>query len=289
MRPLRLAALALILIAATGVIAPAAHGSPWSDVKCDEDPNNPDCLVTVIDPGGGFSRDGVGTRNPACYINDHEVPCHDPALGWLHADGCYYSPAPEVGPGPHWWARWCYNPTTDEYASGGWRWLLGAPTSIENVVQHAVDRIAIPQPAIATNPGLNAVQVVHVPVWWWIEPAWWTATRTAAASIPALTITAQAEPTSVTWHAGDGTSRTCTGPGTPWTTGNHPAAASPTCGHTYTSTSRTSGSGTYTLRAEVTWTINWSGDDGTYGSVPPLTTTTTTTITVTELRAVVTG
>jgi hypothetical protein len=41
-------------------------------------------------------------------------------------------------------------------------------------------------------------------------------------------------------------------------------------------------------RAEVTWTINWSGGS-TYGSLPPLTTTATTTVVVTELRAVITG
>jgi hypothetical protein len=99
-------------------------------------------VVTVIDPGGGFSRDGVGTRDPVCFIDGVEVPCYDPPIGWLHADGCYYKPAPDVGPGPHWWARWCYNPTNDEYFFGGWRQLLGAPTSIENVVQHAVNRLA---------------------------------------------------------------------------------------------------------------------------------------------------
>jgi hypothetical protein len=288
MRTLRLAALSLILIAVTGVVAPAAHGGPWGDVKCDEDPDNPDCLVTVIDPGGGFSSDGTGTRDPVCYIDGVEVPCYDPPIGWLHADGCYYKPAPDVGPGPHWWARWCYNPNTDEYFSGGWRQLLGAPTSIENVVQHAVDRLAIPQPQIATNP-LNAAQVVHVPVWWWIDADWWNATRIATASIPSLTVTAQAEPTSVTWYAGDGSSRTCAGPGTEWKPGTNPAAASPTCGHIYTTTSRTSTGGAYTLRAEVTWTISWTGDDNSYGTMPPLTTTATTTVVVTELRAVITG
>jgi hypothetical protein len=269
MYTLRLAVIVLSAFAVMGIGVSAAHGNPWGEVKCDETPDHPECLVTVIDPGGGWTSDGVGDRDPACSIGDHEVPCHDPALGWLHADGCYYSPAPEVGPGPDWWERWCYNPVTDEYFSGGTRHLLGAPTSIENVVQHAVDRLAIPQPDIATNPS-NAAQVVHVPVWWWIDTDWWNATRTATASIPRLAITAQAEPTSVTWHAGDGNSNTCTGPGTEWKPGTDPAAASPTCGHIYTTTSRTSPGGAYTLRVEVTWTITWSGDDNSYGTMPPL-------------------
>jgi hypothetical protein len=102
-------------------------------------------------------------------------------------------------------------------------------------------------------------------VWWWINADWWNATRTASASIPSLTVTAQARLIAVTWYAGDGTSRICTGPGTPWTPGTNPAAASPTCGHTYTTTSHNSPDGTYTLRAEVTWTINWWGDDNTRG------------------------
>jgi hypothetical protein len=283
----RLTASVLTAMAVVGVAGSAAHGNPWGEAKCDETPNRPECLVTVIDPGDEWSSDGTVSRDPVCHIGDDEVPCHDPALGWLHADGCYYSPAPEVGPGSDWWTRWCYNPVTDEYFSGGTRWLQGAPTSIENVVQHAVDRLAIPQPAIATNP-MNVAQVVHVPVWWWIDEDWWNATRTATASIPSLTVTAQAEPTSVTWYAGDGSTRTCTGPGTEWKPGTNPAAASPTCGYTYTTTSRASTGGTYTLRAEVTWTIHWRGGD-TFGTMPPLTTTATTVVTVTELRAVITG
>jgi hypothetical protein len=287
MRTLKLAIVPTTALAILMAAAAPARADWWGNVNCDETPDHTECVVTVIDPGGEFSSEGTGSRDPVCRIGGDEVPCHDPALGWLHTDGCYYSPAPEVGPGNDWWTRWCYNPITDEYSSGGTRWLQGAPTAIDNVVQHAVDRLAIPQPAIATNPS-NAAQVVHVPVWWWIDADWWNATRNATASIPSLTITAQAEPTSVTWYAGDGSSRTCTGPGTEWEPGTNPAAASPTCGHTYTTASRASTGGTYTLRAEVTWSIHWSGGN-TFGTMPPLTTTATTTVIVTELRAVITG
>jgi hypothetical protein len=154
------------------------------------------------------------------------------------------------------------------------------------VVQRAADRLRLPQPAIAASPDLGGPQVVHVPVWWWVEPASWT-TRSATAAIPALAISVEATPTRVTWHTGDGTTITCAGPGTPWSAGRDPDAASPTCGHTYTTTSASAPGGVYQLRAELTWRITWSGG-GMSGTIPAITTSTTTRVTVTELRSVIT-
>jgi len=37
-------------------------------------------------------------------------------------------------------------------------------------------------------------------------------------------------PVSVTWHPGDGSTVTCHGAGTPYTSADNPAAASPDCG-----------------------------------------------------------
>jgi hypothetical protein len=94
-------------------------------------------------------------------------------------------------------------------------------------------------------------------------------------------VTATAKATKVDWSTGDGASRTCNGPGTPWTSGTDPAKESPTCGHTYTTLPK---GGTYTLRATVTWEISWAGGGAT-GTVPALTTTSAVDLQVREAGA----
>jgi hypothetical protein len=286
MHPHRLATITLTTLAAAVGLAVPAYAEPFGQATCDQPPLPPECQVVAIDPGPGGPAGTSGGEGgePVCRINGQTVPCHEPGLGWLHTDGCYHSPDPRVGPGRHWWQRACYDPTTGSHYSGGWTQRTTPPASLEPVVQQAVDRLAIPQPAIAANPALAAPQLVHVPVWWWIQPDTWTR-RSATATIPTLTITAHATPVQATWHAGDGTTTTCAGPGTPWTPHHPPTQPSPTCGHTYTTTPTR---GAYTLRAAITWQITWTGG-GITGTLPPITTSTTTPITVTELRAVITN
>jgi hypothetical protein len=182
--------------------------------------------------------------------------------------------------------KWCPDPATGDLTWRGTVWLASPPGMFGSAVQQAIDRLRILQPSIAANPSLNTRQVVHVPVWWWIEPGWWT-TRTASASVRGLTITARAEPVTVTWYAGDGTSTTCTGPGTPWTGKASPIAASPTCGHTYTKTSASSPDGHFQLRVVVIWKITWAGG-GLNGTEPSATTTASAAVAVTEFRSVIT-
>jgi hypothetical protein len=289
MRARRLTTTVTAVAAAVLASCQPAHGEAWGGVDCTQQPRPPQCQVTVIDPGDGGDLEGGGGGGgePVCRIDGQVVACHEPGLGWLHSDGCYHRPDPRIGPGPNWWERACHDPGTDSYYSGGWVWRQAPPASLAPVVQRAVDLLTIPRPQIAASPALDAVQVVRVPVWWWIEPGTWH-TRTATAAIPALTITAQATPTQATWHAGDGTSITCHGPGTPWTPHQDPGAASPTCGHTYTTASGSGPGGTYTVRAELSWAISWTGG-GMNGTLPAITTSTTAQLSVVELRSVVTG
>jgi hypothetical protein len=83
-----------------------------------------------------------------------------------------------------------------------------------------------------------------------------------------VSVTATAKARQVAFSTGDGASVRCTGPGTPWRAGMDPAAASPTCGHTYTAASPGGG---YRLRATVTWDVTWVGG-GETGTAGPLTT-----------------
>ena len=278
------AALMVLLAAPT-----TAHADVWGDVNCAVTPNDPRCVVEVIYVGGeGGSGGSSGGGNIVCKLGGQVVECHN-GFGWLGSDGCYYGKDDRGFLGPNYWIKSCFDPVTDTFVSSGTVWLANPPGAVGLVTQRAVDSLSMPRPAIAANPSLTAKQFVHVPVWWWVHPGWWQ-TQTATASAGGLTITARAVPTKITWHAGDGTATVCNGPGTPWTGSAAPTSPSPTCGHTYTtaSTSEANPDGKFQLRAVVTWDLTWSGG-GLSGTVPGVTTATTTDVTVTQLRAVITG
>jgi len=281
-----------MLAAATAIVfgtPAAANADPWGGVNCNLTPNDPRCTVEVIYVGGGGGNGGgSGGGNVVCKIGGNVVECHN-AWGWLGSDGCYYGKDEGGFLGPNYWIRSCFDPATDTFISWGTVWLPNPPGALGLLTERAVDSLSMPRPVIAANPSLAARQVVHVPVWWWVQPGWWQ-TQTATASAGGLTITARAVPKKITWYAGDGTSTVCNGPGTPWTGSASPTSPSPSCGHTYTSPSATEANpdGKFQLRAVVTWDITWSGG-GLSGSVPSITTATTADITVTQLRAVITN
>jgi hypothetical protein len=55
---------------------------------------------------------------------------------------------------------------------------------------------------------------------------------------------------------------TCQGAGTPYTSADNPAAASPDCGHTYTSSSAGQPGGPFQATATITWDVTWQGARG---------------------------
>lgn len=158
--------------------------------------------------------------------------------------------------------------------------ILGA------LITAALAELRMPHPQIGVNPAPPAPQVVFVPTWLWVDSTIWKPQR-ATAAVPGLSVTAVAAPTKVTWETGDKAITVCDGPGVAWTHDNNPMDAS-TCGHTYTTTSRTSSGGKFTLRATVTWKITWAGG-GFAGTEPAATTADETSIEVTEFLPVVTG
>jgi hypothetical protein len=238
--------------------------------------------------GGGGCRDVAG--NPA--------PCTDPNLGWMGADGCYYkqtsgntqamTPFGPATPGPGaWYMQTCVGSTTG-LGLGQLVWVPGpAPVPPVVVAQQAAAQLGLASPRIATSPPVGSQQLVRLPTWLWVDPAGWQPQH-ATASVPGVSVTANAAPTTVTWTLGDGTSLTCRGPGTVYHTGTDPTAASPDCGHTYTHTSTGQPGGAFTVTATVTWAITWAGG-GQTGTLPALQTQATTTLQVVESRAVIVG
>jgi hypothetical protein len=145
--------------------------------------------------------------------------------------------------------------------------------------------LVLPTPVIWSSPAPGDLQLVHLPVWLWVNRTVW-APRSKTAAVPGEQVTATAVPVSVTWRMGDGSVVTCRGPGTPYTSRYSPASASPDCGHTYTRSSSGQPRGAYQVTATVTWDVTWHATGGAGGTLPPLFSTAAAAFQVAESQAV---
>lgn len=159
--------------------------------------------------------------------------------------------------------------------------LLPSPAELAQV---AHQQLRLPAPAIATNPAGD--QLVNLPTWMWLSGGWGPVSATA--SVPGVSVTAVATPTSVTWAMGDGSTVTCTSAGTPYKGVTDPRAPSPDCGHVYRRSSASQPGQAYPVTATVHWTVTWPGA-GQGGTFPDMTTTGNATFRVAESQALNNG
>jgi hypothetical protein len=147
---------------------------------------------------------------------------------------------------------------------------------------------APPSPDVkATSVG----PVIGMPVWLWVDnPDEHTVgPNTKTASAGAVSVTATATLDKIIYTMGDGGQRVCEGdgaPGTKWNI-NLGTGQSPTCGYTYTKTSKNQPGGRYTITATSYWTVDWSGG-GQNGEIP-LEFERTITIPVVQIQSIITG
>lgn len=149
------------------------------------------------------------------------------------------------------------------------------------LAQVARDQLRLPSPRIEASPVGD--QLVHLPTWLWLGREAWGAVS-ATASVPGVSVIAVARPESVVWSMGDGSTVTCTGPGTPYSSSADPESPSPDCGYTYRTSSAGRPGEAYAVSATVEWTVTWSGA-GQSGVFPGLTTTSTADFRVAESQA----
>lgn len=135
-------------------------------------------------------------------------------------------------------------------------WVTGAqPAAVTVAVnpialaQQAVQQLDLGSPTIEMAPPDGSPQLVGVASWLWIDPADWR-TLTASASAGPVTTTATATPTKVVWDMGDGSSVTCDGPGTPYSSSEPNATTD--CSYTWPQ------AGTFTVTATVYWSVTWT-------------------------------
>lgn len=161
----------------------------------------------------------------------------------------------------------------------------GQQVSVAAVAQQAVERLRLPEPVIRTSPDQDFVQVVNVPTWMWVDKgSWGPVSQTAR--VPGVTVTATARPRTAVWSMGDGSTVSCAGPGTPYSSKYRPEARSPDCGYTYHRSSLAEPGKAFTVSVRVTWDVEWRGG-GQTGAVPGLAVEARRQLVVDEVQAVV--
>ncbi|MER7338858.1 ATP/GTP-binding protein [Streptomyces sp. NPDC000075] len=217
---------------------------------------------------------------PSCAIDGQEVPCSTPEMGTFNsADSCYWRPTdgPPGGlpPGfdtgaPAGWKPG--DPSGSLYlvtcpsggdVRGGIRWSATGPASggvdVQALARQAVEHLRLEGPDFGIVPRPDGKGLVGLPVWMWNRPGpTRTGPATASASAGSVTVTATAKVRKVVWSMGDGTTITCTGPGTPYSP-ERGKEKSPDCGHMYTRTSAQAPGGRYPVTATTTWDVAWAG------------------------------
>lgn len=168
-------------------------------------------------------------------------------------------------------------------------WIPDAPKrpgqaalpSPAQLARAAYNQLRLPSPDIEANPA--GEQLVGLPTWLWMGRNEWSPVS-ATASVPGVSVTAVARPTSVVWSLGDGTTVTCAGPGTSYTASASPTQTSPDCGHTYRTSSAGRPDGAFAVSATVHWRVTWSGA-GQSGVFPDMTTVSNAAFRVAESQA----
>lgn len=249
--------LALVLGLAPGTIAVAA-----GDATCNQWGA---CEASDTDPGSSGAPSSGGSKS--------SEPDKLPELPQCTSWDVSYTDLPDDIPNPEDWVQVVC-------LEGELRmtlWIEGGARP-EQVARTLLARIQLQPIDIGLVPrGADAMTIVGMPVWLWVDEPSRTTWGPATISAGGVTLTAKVQ--SVTWDMGDGTTLTC-GKGTEWKRGMG-GDPSPTCGHTYEE------QGSYTIRARSHWVATWSGY-GQSGTIP-VTLSSTRQLDVGEVQVIVTG
>jgi hypothetical protein len=119
----------------------------------------------------------------------------------------------------------------------------------------------------------------------WVDGAVWRSFD-AHASVAGITVTVVAQPKSLRWNMGDGTTVTCAGPGTAWHPGDTEGQSD--CSHIYEYVSAHQPDGRYHASVTVTWAVNWTASTGEAGTLADASRTAGFDLEVIERQAVIT-
>lgn len=124
----------------------------------------------------------------------------------------------------------------------------------------AVAHLQLPTiaPGIGPSPDLNPwnMAAVGYPLWLWADGP--TRVGPVSESVSGLSVSLEAEVSSLTFRMGDGHSIKCAGSGHQWTTAVKPGTKSPSCGYAYTKPSLPDRR--YTVAAIANWAVTWTSN-----------------------------
>jgi hypothetical protein len=175
-------------------------------------------------------------------------------------------------------------PSSPEFSSGTFTGRGNQPTAVQ-AAAIAVARLQLPRipPGIGPSPDINPwnMAAVGYPLWLWADGP--THVGPISDSVAGLSVSLDAEVSSLTFQMGDGHTVTCPGVGHPWTTAVQPGTKSPSCGYSYAKPSLPDN--VYTVAAIANWAVTWTsnGQSGVI-NVPVVDTTE---LTVGELQVLV--
>lgn len=164
-------------------------------------------------------------------------------------------------------------------------WITGLPGVpgeemgvLELLIRQARSTIRIDLPDVDTSPPPGGLQLVGVPVWFWLDNHYPVSTT---ASIPTLSATLTATPGDVQIDLGDGETRfTCAGGGVRYDRERSHRDQQTDCAAPYLR------HGTFPVTATVVWSLAWTASNGQSGTLPPVTRSTTFDLTVRQAQAV---
>jgi hypothetical protein len=269
-------------------------------------PEIPWCTVTGTGggTGGGGGGTGGGSGSTGCSYMGHDVACYEPGLGYYNSSNqCYYlreDPQPAADD-PIWGTHTpdqgafyevtCFTgppPWGSGQVEPGEEWInrpAAGPTPVD-LANAALAKIRLDGPAIHMAPTPTGVGgLVGLPVWMWttVNAHTWGPIHSSASS-GALTVNITAKAAKIVWKMGDGSTVTCTNPGTAYVAADG-SAASKSCGYRYDKPSYAQPKGKYAITATTTWTVTWIG--GGDGGIITTTRTSNTTVRINEQQVVV--
>jgi hypothetical protein len=144
---------------------------------------------------------------------------------------------------------------TDRFARPG-----SQPITAGQAAAIAVARLQLPTiaPGIGPSPDVNPWKMAAVgyPLWLWADGP--IHVGPISDSVAGLSVSLDAEVSSLTFRMGDGHTVTCAGSGRPWTTAVQPGTKSPSCGYSFARPSLPSDA--YTVAAIAHWAVTWTSN-----------------------------